>query len=601
MIGMHLLSRGRNGAATQGPLLLIALLSILLRLSHLDGSIWNDETFSTHVWLGFSRRSLAWMAYDTHPPLYHLVMLLWVSVFGDSALSIRALPLLCSAASVFWMGRVAAYLLGPGGGLLAAVLLALSGASIFYAQEARSYSLVILLLLFMSESFLRYVHGGDRRALKGLVLCSLLCAATHVYAFFFVLCFWGLLLVTARTLREAVGLARAALVPPAVAAPFYFLIALLILFTEKHNLLWTSVTTSFTLPDAAALLSFYLFGYRGVDAPSAVHVLSAALFVAGVVVALKGRPGVESEGEPPDFDPPWVGRLFRGGAGLGLLGSLIAVAAPWWLPSSETLQAYVGAGKHPDLIEALPRLMQRTGLLYVVGYLALIGLWVAVGHADRRGALARLAPRLPVRARGPLLEPEQVLVVLPLLAILLVMVVCYFRPTYNHRYMLGLLPFAILAMAVALWRLFASWPRAVLAGLLMAGQGAALTDQDAAYALRKPDYKGALVYVSQLGHPVTGTAMWELENLSQYYADRGAIGPVTVLPQAAASRFGHFVVFEPLAYPLDAPHRGPLRELVRRRATRSVSFSGLTLYELGPADLGRPDRSDPPPPAAASR
>lgn len=186
-------------------LLGLSVLAVLPRLTHLGSSLWNDESFSTHVWLGFSRQTLAWMAYDTHPPLYHLVMLLWVSVFGDSALSIRALPLLCSAASVFWMGRVAAYLVGPGGGVLASALLALSGASVFYAQEARSYSLVILLLLLMSESFLRYVRGCDRRALKRLLLCSLLCAVTHVYAFLFVLCFWGLLLLTARTPREAVG------------------------------------------------------------------------------------------------------------------------------------------------------------------------------------------------------------------------------------------------------------------------------------------------------------------------------------------------------------------------------------------------------------
>jgi hypothetical protein len=191
------------------------------------------------------------------------------------------------------------------------------------------------------------------------------------------------------------------------------------------------------------------------------------------------------------------------------------------------------------------------------------------------------------------------LVVLPLLAILLVMVVCYFRPTYNHRYMLGLLPFAILTMAVALWRLWTSWPRALFAGLVSAGQLFALTNEEYAYALRKPDYRRALTYVSRLGHPVTGTAVWELDNLSRYYAGRGEIDPLAVLPQPEASQVGHVVVFEPLAYPLDAPHRAELRELVRRRATRSVSFAGLTLYELGPAEVGQHGRRDLPTRVAA--
>jgi hypothetical protein len=599
MTGMHLLSRARTAAAPHGPLVVIALLSILLRLSHLDASIWNDEIFSTHVWLGFRRQTLAWMAYDTHPPLYHLVMLLWVSVFGDSALSIRALPLVCSAASVYWMGRVAAYLVGPVGGMLTAGLLALSGASIFYAQEARSYSLVILLLLLMSESFLRYVRSGDRRALRRLVLCSLLCAVTHVYAFLFVLCFWGLLVLTARTPREAIRLARAALAQPAVAAPFYFLIALLILFTEKHESLWRGLTYGFTPRDAAALLSFYLFGYGVVDGPSILHVLSAVLFLAGVMVALKRPPAAENEARPTDFSPPWLGRVFGWSAALGLSGSLAAAAAPWWLPSPAALQAFVGAGKHPDLMEALPRLVQRTGVLYMVGYVILIGLWVALDRAERRCALAGFAARLPRLPRVPLLQPAHVLVMLPLVAILLVMVVCYVRPTYNYRYMLGLLPFGVLTMAVAVWRLSASWPRALLAGLVIAGQVVALTHEEDAYALRKPDYRGALAYVSRLGHPVTGTAIWELDNLSQYYAGRGEIDPVAVLPQPRASEVSHIVVFEPLAYPLDAPHRGELRELVRRRTIRSVSFAGLTLYELGPAEVGPHGRQDPPTRVAA--
>jgi hypothetical protein len=590
---VDLLSRGRAGAAAHGPLLLIALLSILLRLSHLDGGIWNDEIFSTHVWLGFSRRTLAWMAYDSHPPLYHLVMLLWVSVFGDSALSIRALPLLCSAASVFWMGRVAAHLVGPPGGLLAAALLALSGASVFYAQEARSYSLVVLLFLLMSEALLRYVRGRDERALKRLVLCSLLCAATHVYAFLFVLCFWALLLPTARSSREAVGLARATLLQPAVAAPFYFLIVLLIGFTDEYDVLLKDVTSSFTPRDAGALLSFYLFGYPGLDAPSVVHVFSVVLFLGGVGVALKRPLVAEQEASPTDFSPPWLRRLFAWCAALGLSASLAAAAAPWWLPPSQTLQAFVGPGKHPELVGELPRLLQRTGVLYVAGYVGLIGLWIALDRAGRLGALARLAPRPSVRARGALLDPGQAVVALPLVAILLVMAGCYFRPTYNDRYMLGLLPFAVLTMVVALWRLFASWPRVLLAGLVVAGQAIALTDQADVYALRKPDYRGALAYVSRLGRPVTGTAVWELQNLGTYYADRGEIGPITVLPQREASRVGHLVVFESLAFPLDAPHRAEFREVVRRRATRSVSFAGLTLYELGPAEVGSAGAATP--------
>lgn len=518
------------------------------------------------------------MAYDTHPPLYNVIMLLWVSVFGDSAISIRILPLLCSAASVFWIGRVAGFLIGPQGGLLAAALLALSGASVFYAQEARSYSFIILLFLMLAESLLRYQQRCDGGSLMRFLVLSLLCAASHVYAFLFVLCLWGLLPLTAPTPRAALGIARGALVPPAVAAPFYFLIALMVLFTKEHQYLWRGMTESFTPREAAALLSFYLFGYGGVNARPAAHLLAAALFLVGVGIGLR-RPPAEPTGScPADFSPPWLGRLFGWSAGLGLAGSMAALTAPWWL-SVERIQHFVGREKHPDLVAALPRLLQQTGALYLLAYVALVAFWLALGSPERPGPLGRLG-RPKVGTPHPLLQPAQLLVALPLLAIVFVMVTSQLRPTYNSRYMLALLPFGLMTMAVALWRLATPPLRLALSALVIGSQAVSLAAQEDAYALLKPDYKSALEYASRLGRPVTGTALWELDNLSRYYSGRGEIGPVTVLSRPQAMRAADVVVFVPRAYPLDAPHLVELRDLVHARARRAVAFRGLTLHEV---------------------
>jgi hypothetical protein len=575
-----------NASPTPTPnrtvLLLLALASVAPRLSRLNGSLWNDETFSTHLHLGMNLQSVAWMAYDTHPPLYNLIMLIWVSAFGDSPVAIRALPLLCSAASVFWMGRLAAFLVGPRGGLLAAALLALSGASVFYAQEARSYSFIILLFLLMAEAFLRYERQCDARALHRFLLLSLLCAMSHVYAFLFVLCFWGLLLLTARTPPAALAIVRATLAQAAAAAPCYFLIVLMIAFTDEHQYLWRGLTATFTPRDAARLLSFYLFGYAGANALPWAHGLAAALFLSGVGVSLRSRPAGSSEACGAGFSPPWLDRLFGGLVGLGLAASLAATAAPWWLPF-DRLQGLLGRDKHPDLIAALPGLLHRTGMLYLLGYGALLGAWAAVGRPGRPGPLGRLLQRLPEQPRSPLLQPAQVPVALPLLAIVLVVVISFFRPTFNDRYMLALLPFALLAMAVALWRLASAGWRVALAALLLAGQAASLAAQEDAYALLKPDYKGALEYVSPLGEPVTGTAVWELENLSRYYERRREIPPLTVVSRSEAMKLDRFVVFVPRAYPLDSPHLAELRNVVRERARSSSSFEGLTLYQIGPA------------------
>jgi hypothetical protein len=571
-----------TSAPNRTVLLLLALASVAPRLSRLNGSLWNDETFSTHLRLGMNLQSLAWMAYDTHPPLYNLIMLAWVTAFGDSPVAIRALPLLCSAASVFWMGRLAGFLVGPRGGLLAAALLALSGASVFYAQEARSYSFIILLFLLMSEAFLRYERRCDARALNRFLFLSLLCAMSHVYAFLFVLCFWGLLLLTARTPPAALAIARATLAQAAVAAPCYFLIVLMIAFTSEHQYLWRGLTATFTPRDAARLLSFYLFGYAGANALPWAHGLAAALFLGGVAVSLRSRPAGHPETCAGEFLPPWLGRLFGWFVGVGLAGSLAAAGAPWWLPV-DRLQGLVGRDKHPDLIAALPRLLHRTGLLYLLGYGALLAAWVAVGRPGRPGPLGRLLQRLPEQRWSPLLQPAQVPVALPLLAIVLVVAISSLRPTFNDRYMLALLPFALLAITLALRRLVSAGLRVALAALLLGGQAASLAGQHEAYALLKPDYKAALEYVSPRGEPVTGTAVWELENLTRYYERRHEIPPLAVVSRSEAIKLDRFVVFVPRAYPLDSPHLAELRNVVEERARSSLSFEGLTLYEIGPA------------------
>jgi hypothetical protein len=568
-------------ALARSPLLVVAVLAVLPRLGRLGASLWNDETFSTHLRLGFSRDTFAWMAYDTHPPLYNVIMLLWVSVFGDSAVSIRMLPLLCSAASVFYAGRVATWLLGSAGGLLAATLLALSGASVFYAHEARSYSFIILLFLVLADSVLRYHARGDEGGLRRVTVFSVLCAMSHVYAFLFVVCLWVLLLFTARTPQAVRGVSRAALVPPAVAAPFYFLIALMVLFTREHQYLWQGMTESFRPRDAGALLSFYLFGYGGLNTLPLAQVLAAALFVAGVVAALRRgsardtpEVGVASAG----FAAPWLPRLFAAAVACGLVLSAAALTAPGWLPVAR-IQAMVGANKHPDLVAALPQLLSRTGALYLAAYVALLTVWVALGPPERPRPLGRLVGRLAGGSR-PLLEPAQIVVALPFFAIVLVVAISTLRPTFNSRYMLPLLPFGLVTMAVALWRVSAPRLRAVLVSLVVVSQAASLFAQQEAYALLKPDYRGALEYASRIGRPVTGTAVWELENLSRYYAGRGEVGPVRVLSRPESAAVDGVLVFVPAAYPLDAPHLAELRERVRAGTRREVSFQGLTLYEL---------------------
>jgi mannosyltransferase len=117
----------------------------LLRLWHIGSkSLWIDEAFS--VWVGWQPipDALAWLVrVDQHPPLYYLLLHLWMRL-GDDAATVRALSALLSMLNipvVYLLGR---RLVGAKVGLAAAAILALSPFHICFAQEARMYALLSL-------------------------------------------------------------------------------------------------------------------------------------------------------------------------------------------------------------------------------------------------------------------------------------------------------------------------------------------------------------------------------------------------------------------------------------------------------------------------
>lgn len=85
--------------------------------------------------------------WEPHPPLYYLLLKIWVTAFGTGDRALRALSAVGSlliVGLVFVLGRT---LGGPAAGLLAALLVATSPIQIYYGQEARNYATLSVLLL----------------------------------------------------------------------------------------------------------------------------------------------------------------------------------------------------------------------------------------------------------------------------------------------------------------------------------------------------------------------------------------------------------------------------------------------------------------------
>lgn len=103
--------------------------------------------------LGDTVRVLAGKA--EHPPLYYLMARLWAQLFGSSVAAMRTLPALISLLAfpaIYWLclELFASYTVA----WIAVALIAVSPLHIFYAQEARQYSLWSVAILLSSAALL---------------------------------------------------------------------------------------------------------------------------------------------------------------------------------------------------------------------------------------------------------------------------------------------------------------------------------------------------------------------------------------------------------------------------------------------------------------
>lgn len=177
--------------------LLILLLATALRLHDLEAqSLWSDEGNSV-VQAGRSLADVALhAARDIHPPGYYWLLHAWLRLAGASEFALRffsAMAGVLGAACLYAAGRL---LFGATAGLAAALLLALNGFSIWYAQEARMYALLALwgaaALLSLSATLAR---PRPARALT-LALVNAAGPWTH-YAWPFVMLAQGLVVLIA--------------------------------------------------------------------------------------------------------------------------------------------------------------------------------------------------------------------------------------------------------------------------------------------------------------------------------------------------------------------------------------------------------------------
>jgi 4-amino-4-deoxy-L-arabinose transferase-like glycosyltransferase len=150
----------------------------LFRLGH--QSLWVDEA-ATWAMAGIGQ-PLSWshVLENIHGPFYGVLLHGWAQLFGDSEWALRLPSALFGVATVPLMGLVAARWLGAPVAVPAMWLAAASPFLVWYGQEVRNYSLVVLCACASALLLLR----ASRALTPGGVLGYLAVAATGLLANF---------------------------------------------------------------------------------------------------------------------------------------------------------------------------------------------------------------------------------------------------------------------------------------------------------------------------------------------------------------------------------------------------------------------------------
>ncbi|MDG2305032.1 MAG: glycosyltransferase family 39 protein [Candidatus Binatia bacterium] len=257
-----------------------------------QSALWLDESLSLLRTNFSTQHLLRFSATNENPPAYNLMLSAWVELFGLTETGARSLSLLASALAGVFLFLLARRFFSAEVAVLASLLYLDAGMVLNYAQEARSYSLVLLLCVV---SFYVYFALLERPSVWRAAILSVV-NALAVYTHF---------TVAIAFLAQLVGLA--AVRPPARTAGLYIVsqIAAVGLFSP-----WIPV-----LVDRAPVPGVYWLG-----PPGRAQLLDAIVQLGGGPAAVAAEAGLVVVGA-------WI-LMLRGVDHRGLGPRVFALA--WW-------------------------------------------------------------------------------------------------------------------------------------------------------------------------------------------------------------------------------------------------------------------------------
>ncbi|HEX6461414.1 MAG TPA: glycosyltransferase family 39 protein [Thermoleophilaceae bacterium] len=173
-------------ATTVIALSLLTLASAFARTRELSAAYWIDEGLSWGIASHHFTSIPHVLRQDGSPPLYYLMLHIWMRLFGTSEEATHVLSLIPALATIpvgWWAARS---LFSERAAWFTAALFAFNTYLTTYAQETRMYSWMVLFSLIATACFIHAFVFRRRRYLIGFAVSVALMLYTHNWALFFI-------------------------------------------------------------------------------------------------------------------------------------------------------------------------------------------------------------------------------------------------------------------------------------------------------------------------------------------------------------------------------------------------------------------------------
>jgi uncharacterized membrane protein len=246
------------------PLALLVAFSVGLRLHDLGRqSLWADEAVSWSVSRLTAGEMMALSEWDHHPPLYYLLLKAALGILPATEAGLRAVSVAASALALVAVLAFLAREWSSSAAIYAGLLMALSSFDLYYAQEARMYTVLAAAWILSYIGLVKALQGRPRWLIVWAIATAAL-AWTHMYGLVVVganVAFVAGYLVLKRLLRLTMPLADRSL--------FLALLAVLVAILPMVRILLLHADTSTSaawVPQAIDLRDLYLLWTVGMTA-----------------------------------------------------------------------------------------------------------------------------------------------------------------------------------------------------------------------------------------------------------------------------------------------------------------------------------------------